>query len=152
MPFLKKLAAVIASAAVAVTTFSVAASADEPFTGYNYDWWGDPIPSQNGFVVDKVFTGADMGIGAMSEPSDIFVHNDTGTFYIADSKNNRIIVTDNTFSPDSVRIIDTLTYSDIYPESNSKIKSTTFNAPLGVYVRTNSDGVTLIYVADSVNQ
>ena len=152
MPFLKKLAAVIASAAVAVTTFAVAASADEPFTGYNYDWWGDPIPSQNGFVVDKVFTGADMGIEAMSEPSDIFVHNDTGTFYIADSKNNRIIVTDNTFSPESIRIIDTLTYSDIYPESSSKIKSTTFNAPLGVYVRTNNDGVTLIYVADSVNQ
>ena len=97
MPFMKKLTAVLATAAIAVSALAVTASADEPFIGYNYDWWGDPIPSQNGFVVDEVYTGEDIGVGALSEPSDIFVHQETGNFYIADSKNNRIILTDKNF-------------------------------------------------------
>lgn len=152
MPIMKKLAATLVTAAVAVSTFSVIAGADEPYIGYNYDWWGDPIPSQNGFVVEKVVDGADMGIESLSEPSDIFVHSETGKFYIVDSKNNRIIVTDDTFSPESIQIIDTLTYSESFPESESKIKKTNFATPLGVYARTDNDGKTLIYVADSVNE
>ena len=149
MPFMKKLTAILGAAAIAVSALAVSASADEPFIGYNYDWWGDPIPSQNGFVVDEVYTGDDMGVGALSEPNDIFVHQETGNFYIADSKNNRIIVTDKTFS--SGKVIDTLTYGDIYPESKSSIKKTTFNSPRGVYVRTDNDGNTFTYVADYDN-
>lgn len=149
MPFMKKLTAVFATAAIAVTAFATAASADEPFVGYNYDWWGDPIPSQNGFVVDKVYDGVDLGVGALAEPNDIFVHQETGKFYIADSKNNRIIVTDKTFKDG--KVIDTLTYGNAFPESESQIKKTTFSTPKGVYVRTDNDGITLIYVADYEN-
>ena len=149
MPFMKKLTAILGAAAIAVSALAVSASADEPFIGYNYDWWGDPIPSQNGFVVDEVYSGEDMGVGALSEPNDIYVHQETGSFYIADSKNNRIIVTDKTFT--NGKVIDTLTYGDIFPESKSQIKKTTFNSPRGIYVRTDNDGNTFTYVADYDN-
>ena len=59
---MKKLAASVLAAAVSLTALAVTASADEPYTGYNYDWWGDPIPSQNGFVVDRVVDGSDLGL------------------------------------------------------------------------------------------
>ncbi len=152
MRFMKKLTAFICTAAVAASTFVVAASADEPYIGYNYDWWSDPIPSQNGFVVEDVVNGTDLGIGSFAEPNDLFVHNESGKFYIVDSKNNRIIETDSTFSPDNTRVITELTYSDSFPEAESKIKKTTFNYPKGIYVRTDKDDHTLIYVADSSNE
>lgn len=150
MRFMKKLTAFICTAAVAASALVVNASADEPYIGYNYDWWGDPIPSQNGFVVEDVITGADIGAGTLSEPNDLFLHNDTGKFYIADTKNNRIVVTDSQFKES--RIISELTYSESFTEKDSKIKKTTFNAPKGVYVRTDKDENTIIYVADSANE
>jgi len=149
---MKKLTAFICTAAIAATTLVVNASADEPYIGYNYDWWEDPIPSQNGFVVEDVVSGAEMGAGALSEPNDMFVHNESGKFYIVDKKNNRIVVTDETFNPDNTRVITELTYSDSFPEAESTIKKTTFNAPMGIYVRTDKDEHTLIYVADSANE
>ena len=152
MRFMKKLTAFICTAAVAATTFVVNASADEPYIGYNYDWWGDPIPSQNGFVVEDVMSGVDMGISSLAEPSDLFVHNETGKFYIVDSKNNRIIETDSSFSPENTRVITELKYSDAFTEDDSKIKKTTFSAPHGIYVRTDKDDHTLIYVADYSNE
>ncbi len=152
MRFIKKLAAFVCTAAVAASALAVSAAADEPYIGYNYDWWSDPIPSQNGFVVDRTVSGDNMGVGSLSEPNDIFIDNDSGTFYIADSKNNRIIVTDESFSPEKTSVIDTLWYGEAYPEEKSVIKQTGFNSPMGVYVRTDKDGHTLIYVADSGNQ
>ena len=167
MPFIKKLAAVLLTAAISVTALGAAASADEPYTGYNYDWWGDPIPSQNGFVVDKVIDGTDLGLDkldysdlstsvranmlGLNEPSDIFVDQTTGRFYIVDSKNNRIVITDNTFAPEVTKVVTELHYGKTFPESQSVIKKTTFKTPRGIYVRTNSDGVKLIYVADYDN-
>lgn len=152
MRFMKKLTAFICTAAVAATTFVVNASADEPYVGYNYDWWGDPIPSQNGFVVEDVVSGVDMDITSLAEPNDMFVHDETGTFYIVDTKNNRIIETDSKFTPENTRVITELTYSESFPESESTIKKTTFSAPKGIFVRTDKDDHTLIYVADSTNE
>lgn len=149
--FRKKLTALVLAAATA-GTLAVTASADEPYTGYLYDWWNDPIPSQCGFVVDRTVSGADMGIGSLAEPNDIYIDNDSGKFYIADSKNNRIVVTDESFSPENTTVIDTLYYGEAFPEEQSTIKKTGFSAPTGVYVRTDKDDHTLIYVADSANQ
>lgn len=167
MSLLKKLTAAAVTAAVSLTAFSVIASADEPYTGYNYDWWGDPIPSQNGFVVDKVIDGSDLGLDKydysdrtssmqeqlknLAEPSDIFIDQKFGVFYIVDSKNNRLIITDETFAPEKTKVVEELKYGPAFSEAESSIKKTTFKNPQGVYVRTNSDGVTLIYVADYDN-
>ncbi len=164
---MKKLAAALLTAAITATALAVTTSADEPYTGYNYDWWGDPIPSQNGFVVDRVVDGDDLGLDkldysdksktvreglvGLSEPSDIFVDQTTGKFYIADSKNNRIVVTDETFAPEATTVISELHYGNEFPESQSVIKKTTFKMPRGIYVRKNSDGIRLIYVADYDN-
>ena len=81
VPSIKRIAArVTAAAMAAVTLMTSVAYADEPYDGYNYDWWGDPVPSQNGYVVDKVITGADIGVGTLSEPSDMFF-SDLGDLY-----------------------------------------------------------------------
>lgn len=152
MRFMKRLTAFICTAAVAASALAVTSAADEPYIGYNYDWWGDPIPSQNGFVVEDVVSGTDMGLTTLAEPNDLFVHDETGRFYIADTKNNRIIETDSSFSEENTRIISELTYSDIFTEEMSKVKKTTFSAPMGVFARTDKNGHTLIYVADSANE
>ena len=48
-------------------------------------------------------------------------------------------------------MITELHYGSEFPESQSIIKNTAFKSPRGVYVRTNSDNVKLIYVADYDN-
>ena len=167
MSLFKKLAAVALTAAVSLTALSVTAFADEPYTGYNYDWWNDPIPSQNGFVVDKVIDGSDMGLDKLdysdksstmqeqlrnlAEPSDIFVDQKFGKFYIIDSKNNRLVITDDTFSPEATTVVEELHYGSEFPESKSTIKKTSFKNPQGVYVRTDTEANTLIFVADYDN-
>ena len=106
VPSIKRIAVRVTAAAMAAATLLTSvAYADEPYTGYNYDWWGDPVPSQNGYVVDKVYTGADMGVDALSEPSDMFF-SETEDLFIADtaykpssgSGKGRIVVTDKNFS------------------------------------------------------
>ena len=59
VPNMKKIAASAVSAIMAVSMLCSSAFADQPYEGYNYDWWGDPVPSQTGYVVDRVVTGLD---------------------------------------------------------------------------------------------
>ena len=167
MSFRKKLAAAALTAAMTFTALTLPAHADEPYTGYNYDWWGDPIPSQNGFVVDRVIDGADLGLDkldyseysstlqeqmkGLAEPQDIFIDQKSGKFYIIDGKNSRLIITDSTFAPEKTQVVTKLSYSAEFPESQSTVKNTSFKNPHGVYVRKNSDDVVLIYVADYDN-
>ena len=63
VPTMKKIAASAISAIMAVSMLCSSAFADQPYEGYNYDWWGDPVPSQTGYVVDRVVTGLDFGVG-----------------------------------------------------------------------------------------
>ncbi len=167
MTFGKRIAVGAVSVFFSLAAFSVRISADEPYTGYNYDWWEDPVPSQNGYSVERVADGRDLDLGrfadpagtdtltgnpgGLNKPSDIFIDRESGTIYIADTGNNRIVVTDETFSPDSVRIIDGLHYGGEFPENRSTVKKTGFVAPGGVFVRKNSSGDNIIYVADSGN-
>ena len=108
MPSIKRIARRVVSAvlAAAMLCTSVTAFADEPYTGYNYDWWGDPVPSQNGYVVDRVVSGMDIGCGQFTNPADLFF-DDNENLYIADSgyignydakaQKGRIVVTDKDF-------------------------------------------------------
>lgn len=95
---------------------------------YNYDKWGEAVPSQAGYTAERSVTGDELGVGALSSPSDIFYDSSDGLFYIADTGNNRIITVDSDFSR-AVKIYDGL-----------NLKS-----PSGVFV---SD---YIYIADSEN-
>lgn len=149
MPLFRKIGAVTLTAAVAVSSLASVVSADEAYSGYNYDWWNDPVPSQNGYVVDRVVTGVDMGAGAFNELNDIFVDQETGKIYLVDTNNQRIVITDEKMETSSV--MDTFTYSDEFTEEQSVIKKTTLNSPKGIFV-THYKDKTLIYIADSMNE
>lgn len=148
MPLFKKIGAGALAAVIAASAMALPASADEAYYGYNYNWWNDAVPSQNGYVVDRVVTGVDMGVGTLNEPNDIFVDDVTGKIYIVDSNNQRIVVTDEQMQ--SATVLDTFKYSSEWSESRSAVKQTTLNTPKGVFV-THRDGKTLIYIADSMN-
>ncbi len=63
VPKMKKIATAVVSFVLAACTLATTAFADQPYEGYNYDWWGDPVPSQTGYVVDRVITGLDFKTG-----------------------------------------------------------------------------------------
>ncbi|HKM32733.1 MAG TPA: hypothetical protein VJX95_04115 [Oscillospiraceae bacterium] len=134
---MKKLLCLLCVLIIGVTSFSTAVSADLPYHGYNYDWWGMPVPSQNGYVPDLVVTGEQIGVGTFKEAQDLFISDDE-LFYIADSGNNRIVVTDKDFN--LIRVIDTLIEEDG--------TETTFNNPMGVFV----DHKNNLYIADTNNE
>lgn len=166
-------ARVSAAVMAAVTLTTTAAYADEPYTGYNYDWWGDPVPSQNGYVVDQIYTGNDMGAGPLTEPSDMFFSENEELFIAdtsykaegaTDSMKGRIVVTDSDFNLKfTVESLDFSAVQDWYDIKESELKSGAitqadynkytnpyFNGPTGVYVDTD-EGVDTIYVADNAN-
>lgn len=149
MPLSKKIAALTISAATALTVCAPSVFADEAYYGYNYNWWGDPVPSQNGYVVSNVFTGADLGIGSFNEIKDMYVDDTTGKFYLVDSKNNRLVITDENMT--SATVLDTFKYGSEFPESQSVIKNEKLNTPMGVFVA-HRDDETIIYIADSMNE
>lgn len=120
------------------TITSLTASADEPYDVYNYDRWGEAIPSQAGYIADRSVSGDDLGIGHFNSPKDIFKdHNDI--FYIADSGNDRVVAVNSDFD-EVIRIYDTFTMPDG--------SETTLSNPMGVYVSEEND---LIYIADNEN-
>ena len=100
------LSAVLISVSLTVSDVSAA----EPYDVYNYDRWGDAIPSQAGYIAERAVSGFDLGIGAMDTPSDIFFAFDDN-FYIADTGNNRIIAVNGEFD-NVVRIYDSFKMPD----------------------------------------
>lgn len=173
VPSIKRIALRVTAAAMAAATLMTSvAYADEPYTGYNYDWWGEPVPSQNGYIVDKVVTGADMGVGNLSEPNDMFF-TDAGDLYIADtaykpdkssSLKGRIVAVDEDFKLKyTISELDfsgakdwldrknqELLVNEISQEDYNKVTNVYFNGPTGVFVDT-VDGQDVIYVADKDN-
>lgn len=175
MPTKKKVLGAAAASVMAVTMLTTSIVADQPYEGYNYDWWGDPVPSQTGYMVDQVVDGIDFGtgiryntdeqlkaisaqvgdtvektetIGAMLDPMDLFIDQVTEQLYIVDSGNNRILVTD-------ISLEGEVTIMDYFynPETDSY---ETLKGPRGIFVRHNSDAdseneETLIYIADYDN-
>jgi len=127
------------SGAILSGAFScLTASADEPYDAYNYDRWGEAIPSQAGYIADRSVSGNDLGIGSLDSPSDIFRdHNDA--FYIVDTGNNRIVSVDSEMKK-ALAVYDRF----IMPDGSE----TTLKKPMGVYVSAENDR---IYIADSEN-
>ena len=71
-----------------------------PYISYNYDRWGDAVPSQAGYIETCTVSGDDIGADSFDEPSDIFF--DGNNFYIADTGNNRIVSIDSSLENVSV--------------------------------------------------
>lgn len=147
---MRKLFALIFAAVTAVA-LTVTITADEPYTAFDYDWWWDTYPVQNGYMVDRVINGFDLGLsGGFKNPADVFIYDKTGDVYVVDTGNSRIVVCDNRFG--NTRVIKNLTYADDYRLDKSKIGTvTTMNKPQGIFI-TEFKGETRIYIADHDNE
>lgn len=173
MPSIKRIAKCLVSAVLAASLLCTSvAYADEPYIGYNYDWWGDPVPSQNGYVVDRVYSGDDLGVGALTQPSDMFF-SDKGELYIADTgfignydssnQKGRIVIVSYDFDKEKTKTVEKLDFSmaeaymtkkknelssgQITQLQYDKETSIYFRGPTGIFV----DDDELIYVADNEN-
>ena len=107
-----------------------------PYDGYAYNEWNRAVPSQIGYLPDRVISGEDMGAGRLKNPQDIFVAKNK-TVFILDSGNNRLVILEKDFT--TRKILDTFT-----DESGA---ATTLSEPGGVFV----DGDGVIYIADTGN-
>ncbi|MCR4888122.1 MAG: hypothetical protein K5979_02925 [Ruminococcus sp.] len=117
---------------------SLTASAREPYDVYNYDRWGEAIPSQAGYIAERAVSGYDLDIGAFDSPSDIFL-GDNDIFYIADTGNDRIVTVNSDFD----KVVEV--YSSFVMPDGSE---TTLKSPKGIYVSAEND---MMYIADNEN-
>ena len=85
----KFLAAAFAGVLMIGNVSALSVGAEEPYDVYNYDRWGEPIPSQAGYIADRAVSGDDLGVGHFKDPSDLFKDADNN-FYIVDTGNSRI--------------------------------------------------------------
>lgn len=93
---------------LAVSIFSIPAGASVAYDTYTYDTYSSARVSPDGYAVEKVVNGVDLGVGKMSSPKDLFIRNNR--IYILDSGNGRVIVTDMDFN--LVKVVDKFTYPD----------------------------------------
>lgn len=83
-------------------------SADEAYDVYNYDRWGEPIPSQAGYTAYRSVSGDNLGIGHFSNLSDI-TRDKEDNFYLVDTDNNRIVIINSEFDK-VVKILNEFNY------------------------------------------
>jgi tetratricopeptide (TPR) repeat protein/sugar lactone lactonase YvrE len=92
---MKRILALLVLALVLVPTFSVLASASEPYSTYTYTIDGELAESPAAYVpvvtVDSKYMGLETPLS--SDIRDLFVAPD-GQIYIADAANNRIVILD----------------------------------------------------------
>lgn len=123
---------------MALPMLTLTASADEPYDVYNYNYLGEAVPSQAGYLAERSVSGLDLGTTALSSPSDLFKDHEDN-FYLVDSGNNRILKINSEFT-EVVHVYDKLTMPDG--------SQTTLKNPKGVYV---SPDTGYIYIADNEN-
>lgn len=123
---------------VLVTSLGMTAEAEElPYDTYNYDYRENVVMTPAAYVPTGSITGQDLGIDGFLEPQDLCVAPN-GEIYVADTKNNRIVVLNHSMT-EVERIIDSFTRDG---EEDS------FKMPQGVCVSENEE----LYVADTDNK
>ncbi len=91
MQRLKRLFNIVLAVTLVLSVFMVPVSAgvDEvvsasiPYDTYVYDYDGNPVITPHAYVPDKVISGEDIGVGALTSPSDMEV-DEEGNIYIVD--------------------------------------------------------------------
>lgn len=132
----KKLTASLCAAATgALVLGGTTVYAEElPYDTYNYTYWEDIALTPAAYVPVGTVTGATVDTDEFNEPQDLCVAPD-GLVYVADTKNNRIVVLDEKMSK-TLRVIDSFDRDGAQDG---------FDAPTGVCVSENMQ----LYVADS---
>ena len=104
-----------------------------PYETYTHDYYKDIKYTPAAYLPDGTVSGETIGCGSFSGPQDLNT-DEAGNVYIADTGNNRIVVTDPSF-----RLVTVLEGFD----NNGTWD--TFSGPSGVYMSSNGN----LYVADS---
>ena len=112
---------------------TVLAGQSVPYETYTYDYYEDVKYTPAAYVPDSTVSGDRIGCGAFASPQDIYVDGE-GNVYIADTGNNRIVITDSSFK--LVTVLESFQNNGQQDELSS---------PNGVY---RSSGGNL-YIADS---
>lgn len=133
---IKKLAASLFTAAVlaAAAGGTVAYAEELPYDTYNYTYWEDIALTPAAYVPTGTVTGQSAGTTNFTEPQDLCVAPD-GLVYVADTKNNRIVVLNEAMT-ETVRVIDSFSRDG---------GQDGFDAPAGVCVSEHME----LYIADS---
>lgn len=135
---IKKSAAFLLGLAVMFTTVGETVRAEElPYDTYNYNYREYIVMTPAAYVPSGSVTGQDLGITSFNEPQDI-CKAPNGEIYVADTKNNRIVVLNRDMT-EAVRIIDSFTRDGVEDG---------FKTPNGVCVSSNNQ----LYVADTDNK
>ena len=58
----KKLFTGFIASTLAISNMMLTVFADEPYEVYNYDTWGEAVPSQAGYLAEKSISGEDFDI------------------------------------------------------------------------------------------
>lgn len=120
---------------VLMTSLGMAVRAEDmPYDTYNYDYRENVVLTPAAYVPTGSITGQDLGIDSFIEPQDLCVAPN-GEVYVADTKNNRIVVLNHSMN-EVVRIIDSFTHDG---------QEDGFLMPQGVCVSENEQ----LYVADT---
>lgn len=112
-------------------------AASIPYDTYNYDYRENIVFTPAAYVPDTSVSGVNLGVGAFSSPQDMCVSPE-GNIYIADTGNNRIVVTDSSMTK-VIQVIDGFERDG---------QTDTFKAPYGVCVSEKNE----LYIADSENK
>jgi len=131
----RKLCSILLFITVLTVSCSTAAYADVSYECYNYDYWGNVVPSPVSYTPERTVSGADLGISDFNTPSDMAFDGE-GNLYVADTGNSRIVVLNRD-----------LTLKKVITQFGNKGKKDTFKKPEGITV--GSDGT--IHIADTEN-
>lgn len=107
-----------------------------PYRSYTYNAYGEAVYSPDMYEVSLTRNGAELGFGALNQPTDIFSASD-GSIYITDCKNNRILKLDSKL--EAVREYKSFTNGE---------ETLTLNAPTNVFVTDDGN----IYISDNGNK
>lgn len=136
--FLKRMTAFLLMSIVLFISLGGEVYAEElPYDTYNYNYREYIVMTPAAYVPDEAVTGQMAGAGAFNEPQDFCVAED-GKVYVADTKNNRIVVLNKEMT-ETVLVIDGF---------DNEGTADTFNQPYGVCVSENGQ----LYIADSMNK
>lgn len=135
--FQKAVALLLAAATMVLSVGDTIYAQELPYDTYTYSYWEDIAITPAAYVPSGSVTGQTVGTINFMEPQDLCVAPD-GLIYVADTKNNRIVVL-NTDMTQLIRVIDSFDRDGT---------ADSFNAPYGVCVSENEQ----LYVADSNNK
>jgi tetratricopeptide (TPR) repeat protein len=74
-----------------------------PYNSYNYGVWDSSIPAEPAYQPAQTLTGADLGVGALKNPTDLCADTQ-GNIYVLDNGNKRVIELDAELN--LVRVVD----------------------------------------------